>query len=51
LSLIFAGTLTKNEMTVTHLYALDDLVDLTPATTGSSCCLSFAGNAQGGAHR
>ncbi|GFZ46784.1 Calcium-transporting ATPase 1 [Saitozyma sp. JCM 24511] len=24
------GTLTKNEMTVTHLYALDDLVDLTP---------------------
>jgi Ca2+-transporting ATPase len=30
LSLIFAGTLTKNEMTVTHLYALDDLVDLTP---------------------
>ena len=26
----FAGTLTKNEMTVTHIYAVDDLVDLTP---------------------
>ena len=26
----FAGTLTKNEMTVTHMYAVDDLVDLTP---------------------
>jgi Ca2+-transporting ATPase len=25
-----AGTLTKNEMTVTHIYAVDDLVDLTP---------------------
>ncbi len=25
-----AGTLTKNEMTVTHLYAVDDLADLTP---------------------
>ncbi|TYJ58696.1 calcium-transporting P-type ATPase, PMR1-type [Cryptococcus floricola] len=24
------GTLTKNEMTVTHIYTLDDLVDLTP---------------------
>ncbi|CAD6581870.1 MAG: High affinity Ca2+/Mn2+ P-type ATPase-like protein [Tremellales sp. Tagirdzhanova-0007] len=24
------GTLTKNEMTVTHMYAVDDLVDLTP---------------------
>ncbi|EIW70506.1 hypothetical protein TREMEDRAFT_43224 [Tremella mesenterica DSM 1558] len=24
------GTLTKNEMTVTHIYAVDDLVDLTP---------------------
>ena len=24
------GTLTKNEMTVTHLYAVDDLLDLTP---------------------
>jgi Ca2+-transporting ATPase len=25
-----SGTLTKNEMTVTHLYAVDDLVDITP---------------------
>ncbi|WVQ79940.1 calcium-transporting P-type ATPase, PMR1-type [Cryptococcus sp. DSM 104549] len=24
------GTLTKNEMTVTHMYSVDDLVDLTP---------------------
>ncbi|ORY32918.1 hypothetical protein BCR39DRAFT_522368 [Naematelia encephala] len=28
------GTLTKNEMTVTHIYAVDDLVDLTPQLNG-----------------
>ena len=29
-ALTWQGTLTKNEMTVTHLYAVDDLIDLTP---------------------
>jgi Ca2+-transporting ATPase len=29
-SLTGAGTLTKNEMTVTHLYAVDNMLDLTP---------------------
>lgn len=32
--LISAGTLTKNEMTVTQIYAVDDLVDLTPHLNG-----------------
>lgn len=30
------GTLTKNEMTVTHVYTIDDLVDLTPHLSAAS---------------
>ncbi|WVQ99635.1 calcium-transporting P-type ATPase, PMR1-type [Kwoniella sp. CBS 9459] len=30
------GTLTKNEMTVTHVYSVDDLVDLNPHLTAAS---------------
>ncbi|WRT66553.1 calcium-transporting P-type ATPase, PMR1-type [Kwoniella shivajii] len=30
------GTLTKNEMTVTHLYAVDEVVDLTPHLNATS---------------